>query len=54
MADRHDKTSQPADYQVGDFVLLSTEHLPLKGYKFPKLTPLFDVLDDEWADSSLL
>ena len=41
MADRHGKTSQPAEYQVGDLVLLSTEHLSLKGYNFPKLTPLF-------------
>ena len=41
MATRANKKRKPNPYQVGDQVLLSTKNLKLKGYDFPKLTPLF-------------
>ena len=41
MAARYNKSAKPNPYMIGDQVLVSTKNLKLKGFDFPKLTPLF-------------
>ena len=41
MANRFNQSAKHNLYTVGDQVLLSTKNLKLKGFDFPKLTPLF-------------